>query len=164
MAAPWWMVRKKPCSICRKWFQPDARVGTRQRACSKECSDELRRRTQAEWRRQNPEYFRARWLRERSRRARAADEAVQELREALATGREPPLVEERPEAPPVVRMRGDLRRLPWEAVQSEIGMEVTDFIAVVAALLVRLMQSEIRKQVVGNKREPPRLQGSATQA
>jgi hypothetical protein len=157
------MVRKKPCSICRKWFQPDARVGTRQRACSRECSDELRRRTQAEWRRQNPEYFKARRLKERSRRARAAEEAAQEVREALRTGREPPAVEERAEAPAVVRMRGELRRLPWEAVQSEIGVEATDFIAVVATLLVRLMQSEIRKQVVENKREPPRLQGSATQ-
>lgn len=138
-------------------------MGTRQRACSKECSDELRRRTQAKWRRQNPEYFKARWLKERSRRGRAAEQAAQEVREALRAGRKPPEDEERGEAPAVVRMRGELRRLPWEAVQSEIGMETTDFIAVVATLLVRLMQSEIRKQVVGNKREPPRLQGSATQ-
>ena len=72
-------------------------------------------------------------------------------------------IEERPEAPRVVRMRGELRRLPWEAAQSEIGMETTDFIAVAATLLVRLMQSEIRKQVVGSKRDPPRLQDSSTQ-
>ena len=156
------MAKAKPCSICRKWFRPDPRVGERQRACSKDCSDELRRRTQAEWRRHNPEYFKERWLRERSRRAKAADEAVEKAREAL-TEREPPAVEERPERPPVIRMSGELRRLPWATVQSEIGVEMTDFIAVVATLLVRIMQSEIRKQVVENKREPQRLQGSATQ-
>lgn len=138
-------------------------MGGRQRTCSKECSDEHRRRKQAEWRRQNPEYFKERWLRERSRRAKAADEAVEKAGEALKAGREPPAVEERPERPPVIRMSGELRRLPWATVQSEIGVEMTDFIAVVATLLVRIMQSEIRKQVVENKREPQRLQGSATQ-
>jgi len=158
------MVRKKPCSICGKWFQPNARVGTRQKACCKKCSDELRRRTQAKWRQKNPEYFKARWLRERSRRSRAADRAAEAVREALKAGREPPAVEERQEAPRVVRMRGELRGLPWESVQSEIGVETTDFIAVVATLLLRLMQSEIRRQVAGSKRDPPRLQDSATQS
>ncbi len=157
------MFRKKPCSICRKWFQPDSRVVARQKTCSKECSDEHRRRTQAEWRRQNREYFKERWLSERSRRAEAADEAGERAREALRTGREPPAVEERPKRPPVIRMSGELRRLPWAAVQSEIGVETTDFIAVVATQLVRLMQSEIRKQVVRNKGEPQRLRGSAAQ-
>jgi hypothetical protein len=28
------MVRKRPCSICRRWFMPDVRVGQRQQACS----------------------------------------------------------------------------------------------------------------------------------
>ncbi len=30
--------RKRPCSICRRWFRPDPRVGDRQHACTKpEC-------------------------------------------------------------------------------------------------------------------------------
>ena len=29
---------KRPCSICRRWFRPDVRVGSRQRACGRpEC-------------------------------------------------------------------------------------------------------------------------------
>ena len=41
-------VRKKPCRICRRWFQPDARVGERQRACGKpECQTARRQKTQA---------------------------------------------------------------------------------------------------------------------
>jgi hypothetical protein len=158
------MARAKPCSICRKWFQPDARVGARQKTCSKECSDERRRRKQAEWRRRNPEYFKQRWLKERSERGKAAERGVEEAQEALKTGRSPPVSGERPEGPSVIRMSGELARLPWEAMQSEIGVETTDFIAVVATLLIRIMQSEIRSQVPGNTTEASRLGGSATQS
>ena len=28
------MLRKRPCRICRRWFQPHARAGERQRVCS----------------------------------------------------------------------------------------------------------------------------------
>src|SRR5580704_12100913 len=49
--------RKRPCSICREWFRPNARVGPRQHACSKpECQTARRRKTQAIWRAKNPEY------------------------------------------------------------------------------------------------------------
>ena len=49
--------RKKPCRICRRWFQPDARVGERQRACGKpECQTARRQKTQADWRKRNPDY------------------------------------------------------------------------------------------------------------
>lgn len=40
--------RKRPCTICRRWFRPDARVGVRQRACTNpECQTARRRKTQA---------------------------------------------------------------------------------------------------------------------
>ena len=49
--------RKKPCRICRRWFRPDARVGERQRACGKpECQAARRQKTQADWRKRNPDY------------------------------------------------------------------------------------------------------------
>src|SRR3954447_14534295 len=48
---------KRPCTICRQWFRPDPRIGSRQRACGKpECRKLRRRKTQASWRRRNPEY------------------------------------------------------------------------------------------------------------
>ncbi len=57
------MLRKRPCGICRRWFYPDRRVGGRQRACSGlGCQRERRARTQAAWRRRNPDYFTARRL------------------------------------------------------------------------------------------------------
>lgn len=36
--------KKRPCSICRKWFQPDVRQIGRQRTCSDACRKELHRR------------------------------------------------------------------------------------------------------------------------
>ena len=38
------MSRKKPCSICGKWFLPDNRKGKAHRTCNPECSRELHRR------------------------------------------------------------------------------------------------------------------------
>ncbi|ACN17933.1 hypothetical protein HRM2_48850 [Desulforapulum autotrophicum HRM2] len=35
---------KRPCSICRKWFQPDVRQKGRQKTCSPACRKELHRR------------------------------------------------------------------------------------------------------------------------
>jgi hypothetical protein len=52
------MLTKRPCCICRRWFVPDRRVGRRQRACSAPtCQITRRTRTQASWRRRNPDYF-----------------------------------------------------------------------------------------------------------
>jgi hypothetical protein len=39
------MRKKRPCSICRKWFLPDKQVGNRQKVCSRpECQKERHRR------------------------------------------------------------------------------------------------------------------------
>jgi len=43
---PW---RKRPCCICRKWFQADPRQKGRQKTCSPECSREQHRRKCKQW-------------------------------------------------------------------------------------------------------------------
>src|ERR1039458_2499873 len=49
--------RKRPSAICRQWFRPDGRTGSRQHACGKpECQTSRRQKTQASWRRRNPGY------------------------------------------------------------------------------------------------------------
>ena len=49
--------RKRLCTICRRWFRPDPRVGERQRACDRpECQTARRKKAQASWRRRNPDY------------------------------------------------------------------------------------------------------------
>ena len=53
------MVRKRPCSICRKWFEPHPRAGPRQHTCSRpECQRERHRRSCRSWHRRNPDYDR----------------------------------------------------------------------------------------------------------
>ena len=44
---------KRPCSICRKWFQPDVRQKGRQKTCSPACRKELHRRQCEEWNKNN---------------------------------------------------------------------------------------------------------------
>ncbi|MCP4762155.1 MAG: hypothetical protein GY870_10260 [archaeon] len=54
--------RKRPCSICRKWFLPDIRHHGRQRTCNKNCSKELHRRQCSKWNMQNVAYFKEIYL------------------------------------------------------------------------------------------------------
>ncbi len=144
------MVKKKPCCFCRKWFMPDPRVGDRQKACSRsECQKKRRIRTQANWRERNPEYERARWLRDRSNKAEAADKAKNE----------PPTPGKKlPRRPSPIRMVGKLRKVPWETIQDEIGVQVTDAIAVTALLIIKATQDQRRPQTIDNKEEPAPLQ------
>jgi len=49
------VVKPRPCRVCRKWFQPDSKVGNRQHVCgSAACQRELHRRNCAGWHRRNP--------------------------------------------------------------------------------------------------------------
>ncbi len=49
---------KRPCCICRKWFQPDIRQRGRQKTCGRsECKDELHRRNCQKWNKRNKDYF-----------------------------------------------------------------------------------------------------------
>lgn len=52
------LCKKRPCCICRKWFQPDIRQNDRQKTCGRsECKNELHRRNCHNWNRRNKEYF-----------------------------------------------------------------------------------------------------------
>lgn len=62
------MVRKRPCRICHRWFQPHPRAGDRQKVCSRpECQKERRRRSVAGLRKKDPGGERADRLRRRLR-------------------------------------------------------------------------------------------------
>jgi hypothetical protein len=111
---------KRPCSICRRWFQPDARVGSRQYACSEpECQQRRRRGKQAEWRRRNPDYFVA-------RRWTAATEGESSV-------------------PP--RTPAPLEEVPWDVVQSQMGSKAGVVLGLFARVLLVHVQSQLRAQV-----------------
>ena len=124
-------VRKKPCRICRRWFHPDARVGERQRACGKpECQAAWRQKTQAKWRRRNPDYGLGWRLDQRGAQT-------------------PP--------PELHRLPAPLNRLPWEFAKDQFGAQGTDFIGVMSTLLLRAAKDEIRSYLIDGARLPGRL-------
>ena len=119
--------RKKPCSICRRWFRTDGRVGDRQKACGKpDCQTKRRHKTQADWRRRNPSY--------------AADYRL--VQRAVKTG----------SAPETLRLPAPLNQLPWEFAKDQFGPKLTDFIGVAGALIVRFAKDQFRAHVIDSKR------------
>ena len=60
---------KRPCSICRKWFQPDVHQKGRQKTCGPACKRELHRRQCDEWNKKNKEYFKNNYLGKKIERA-----------------------------------------------------------------------------------------------
>ncbi len=82
------MAQKKPCRICRKWFEPSPYVGERQKVCSDPaCQLERRRRSMAELRKSKPTMDRERRLRKKLREKptwKPTDTEVQ--REVVAAG------------------------------------------------------------------------------
>lgn len=138
------MWKTRPCCICRRWFRPDGRVGARQRACGGECRRKLRKKTQAAWRQRNPDYFRERRL---SARFEVAREAERPSR----------LGDERPRRPPPLRMTDRLGEVPWDLAQDEIGVQVTDFIATAAKVVLQAAQDEIARQVAERPKDRQRV-------
>ena len=129
------MLTKRPCCICRHWFTPDGRVGRRQRACSAPaCQIARRARTQASWRRRNPDYFIAHRI---QRRRLHADEAQVGVL---------PLV-----LPP------PLSQLPWDLAQEEFGVAGTDFLGHLGRVLLGAAQDQKAAQVLESTGEPARL-------
>ena len=116
--------RKKPCTICRRWFRPDPRVGSRQRACGNpDCQTARRQKTQANWRNRNPGYSIA-WRIDQ--RAAAAQ----------------------PEAPEPLRLPPPLNQLPWDVAKDQFGPQGADFIGVTGALIIRAAKDQIRPYVI----------------
>ena len=119
--------RKRPCTICRTWFRPDPRIGARQRACDKpECQKARRRKTQAGWRKQNPEYG-----------------ATYRIQQRVLL-RVPP--------PEPLRMPEPLNKVPWDLAKDQFGAEGADFIGILSRLLMRTAKDQFRAYVADLER------------
>jgi len=130
--------RKGPCSICRRWFRPDPRIGFRQQACRRpECQIARRKKKQKAWRERNPDYFIARRIKDRSG-------------------------QDRPPEP--LRLPPPLSRLPWDIAQSQFGTEGADFIGILGAVLLRSAQSQFEAYVTEDSRLVDTLPSRATQS
>lgn len=124
--------RKRPCTICRQWFRPDRRIGDRQRACGKpECQAMRRQKTQANWRKRNPEYAAAYRIQQR------------------AIARDPP-------AEPL-RMPPPLNQLPWDLAKDQFGAQGADFIGIMGGLLLRATKDQFLAYVADSTSVPGTL-------
>jgi hypothetical protein len=113
---------EKTMLFCRQWFRPNERVGPRQRACSKpECQTARRKKTQAKWRAENPEY--------------AAGYRIQQRG-----------AQEQPPEP--LRLPPPLSQLPWDLAKDEFGQKGSDFIGVMGSLLLRSAKDQLRSYIV----------------
>src|SRR5438132_10023478 len=128
----WWSwvtmpaARTRPCCICRRWFRPDPRIGSRQRACqSRECQAARRVQTQRSWRESRPDYFIAYRMRERGE-------------------------QDRPPEP--LRLPPPLSRLPWDIAQDEFGVKGADFIGIFGTVLLRAAQDQFRAYPIESTR------------
>jgi hypothetical protein len=129
--------RKKPCSICRRWFRPDPRIGSRQRACrSVECQAARRVQTQKSWRDRNADYFVARRIQERG-------------------NQNPP--------PEPLRLPPPLNRLPWDIAQDQFGVQGSDFIGVFGTILLRAAQDQFKAYPIDSKGPADTLPPEAAQ-
>ena len=132
------VARKRPCCICHRWFCPDNRVGSRQRACSKPACQVLRRRRkQAAWRARNPDYFSGRRI-----QARGASD----------------------KPPEPLRLPSPLNQLPWDIAQSEFGAQGADFLGVMGGLLLRSAQSQLKLYRIDSRADPATLPHLAAQS
>ena len=130
--------RKRPCCICRRWFGPDPRIGSRQQACRRpECQAARRKKKQKAWRERNPDYFIARRIKDRSGQDRA---------------------------PEPLRLPPPLSRLPWDIAQSQFGTEGADFIGIMGTVLLRSAQSQFRAYVTEDSRLADTLPSAPTQS
>ncbi len=137
------MRKTRPCSICRKWFLPDARVKDRQRACSSaECQTKRREQTQAKWRAAHPSYFAAHRIQQRAAAAIPAESSAMPGEIAPA-----PNASSTPIArPPPPRMPRPLDGLPWDMAQDQFGAQGADFIGVFGRVLLRAAKDQTRSQ------------------
>ena len=130
--------RKKPCCICRRWFRPDPRIGSRQRACrNPDCQVARRKKRQKRWRERNADYFIARRILDRGK----AD---------------------RPPEP--LRLPSPLSRLPWDIAQFQFGVKGTDFIGVLGRVLLSGAQSQFEAYLTDSARLSDTLPPSSAQS
>lgn len=80
--------------------------------------------------------------------ARDAAEAAAKRERAVLAGDVPEAAKAEDRRPPPLRFSGVLGRLPWDLAQDEIGVQATDWIGLVARVVLGAAQDEIRQKSV----------------
>ena len=132
-------LKKRPCKICRKWFVPNPRVGSRQQTCgAEECKRKWHTKKCADWNKQNRLYFQSNYLK---KKLQAADGQ-----------------KETPKHPPSLSTKSSKSsQLPQDVIQEVIDPQQLVIIEYVAQVLWGRFQEVIQTQHVEIKRDPERL-------
>lgn len=122
--------KKRPCSICRRWFMPHPRLKDRQKTCGDPvCKKEWHRKKCAEWNKRNGDYFKTNYLQKKL----DSQVTTTQVKSRLKTG------------------------LPLQHVQEVIGIQHLVIIEYLAQLLVQRFQDVIWKQAPVNTGQVGRL-------
>ena len=128
---------KRPCRICRVWFEPDPRAAGRQRVCGKEtCRREVHRRECQRWREKHSDYDAERRFKARLLQCGRQVEPSP-AKDAEAPEAEKPAVEHGLD-------RGGVRLLDWSFARESVGLKV----AVLVEESTKVMASEARELVL----------------
>ena len=128
--------KKRPCRICGRWFNPNPRLGERQKTCG---ADECQRRWHAKrcavWNRQNRSYFKEIYLRRRLEPAACGSPCPSPSPGSISrTGGS--------SSPPSVFPLD----LPREVIQEVMGRQHRVIIGYILRLLMREVQEVINTQ------------------
>lgn len=112
------MATKRPCAICRRWFEVDPRVGKRHRVCdAASCQASRNKRSCADWRERHPDEVKAARLRRKLPKA--------------------------PPDPPEAVLLDPMRHFDPRVVRHEIGVEVAVVLEEAAKVLSHLARHEM---------------------
>ena len=129
--------RKRPCRICRRWFNPDPRLKGRQMTCGDAaCKREWHRRKCAEWNRENSELIKRERLAHRLK-------AI-----AAGSGQTKVTDEARPSPAPLQSTPQTQHLSPL--AQEVIAAQLTVIIEYLARQLLKRAQDVMRRQVAVN--------------
>ena len=132
-------IKKRPCRVCKKWFIPNPRVGSRQKTCgAKECQNKWHAKKCSQWNRQNRAYFQGNYLSKKL-------QTVQN--QESSPGKSPSQLPE----------SGKIVKLPREVIQEVIGAQQFVIAEYLTRILLRSVQEVMRLQRIGISRETERL-------
>ena len=132
-------IKKRPCRVCKKWFVPNPRVGSRQKTCgATECQDRWHAKKCSQWNRQNRAYFQGNHLSKKL-------QTLQNQESSPGKSASQP-----PES-------GKILKLPREVIQEVIGVQQFVIAEYMTRLLLRSVQDVIRLQRCSISREAERL-------
>jgi hypothetical protein len=132
-------IKKRPCRVCKKWFVPNPRFGSRQKTCgAKECQNKWHAKKCSQWNRKNRAYFQSNYLSKKLKTVQNQGSSPGKSHFQL------------PES-------GKILKLPREVIQEVIGAQQFVIAEYLTRVLLRSVQEVIRLQRLDISVEAGRL-------